>query len=104
MGISNSLGSNSLAVLFSLGLPWFLRTIVNISTGKQGSVTIYNKGIEFTILLVLFAVIALYFIISCNGYRLKRILGASLLGTYGIFVTIGILMSMGLLFDFGGTC
>jgi len=104
MGVSNSLGSNSLAVLFSLGLPWFLRTMVNIGQDKQAYITIYNNGIEFTILLLLLAVVSLYLIISCNGYRLKRIVGASLIGTYACFVTVAILMNMGIIGNFGPSC
>lgn len=100
MGVSNSLGSNSLAVLFSLGLPWFLRTIVNKFTGKEPTFTIASNGIEFTILILLVSLVALYLIIACNRYRLNRLVGAALLLTYTIMVTFGILLNMGIIFSF----
>lgn len=100
MGVSNALGSNSLAVLFSLGLPWFLRTIVNKFTGKDPTFTIASNGIEFTILILLVSVVALYLIIACNKYRLKRLVGGALLFVYTIMVTFGILLNMGVIFKF----
>ncbi|XP_063697217.1 sodium/potassium/calcium exchanger Nckx30C-like [Culicoides brevitarsis] len=102
LGISNSLGSNSLAVLFSLGFPWFLRIMVDKIKGEAGNVIIYNNGLEFTIIILLLALTSLYIIISCTGFRLTRTVGFILLFFYTVFVTIGILMNMGLLFSFIG--
>lgn len=102
LGISNSLGSSSLNILFSLGFPWFLRTIVDFAKGQTPLVNIYNNGMEFTIMILLLAILSLYLIISCTGYRLTRLIGASLFCVYVIFVTIGILMNMGILFSFVG--
>lgn len=96
------MGSNSLAVLFSLGFPWFLRIVVDIIKGETGQIFIYNKGLEFTIIILLLALLALYLIISCSGFHLTRLIGVSLLTIYVIFVTIGILMNMGIIFDFVG--
>lgn len=104
LGISNSLGSSSLNILFSLGFPWFLRTMVDFGKGQTPLINIYNNGMEFTIMILLLAILSLYLIISCSGYRLTRLIGATLLCVYVIFVTIGILMNMGMLFSFvGGT-
>lgn len=102
LGISNSLGSSSLNILFSLGFPWFLRTIVDFAKGQTPLVNIYNNGMEFTIMILLLAILSLYLIISCTGYRLTRLIGTSLFCVYVIFVTIGILMNMGILFSFVG--
>lgn len=102
LGISNSLGSNSLAVLFSLGFPWFLRIVVDLSKGNKAYITLYNNGLEFTIMLLLLALLALYLIISCSGFRLTRRIGFTLISIYSIFVTVGILMNMGILFSFVG--
>lgn len=106
MGVSNALGSNSLAVLFSLGLPWFLRTIVNKFTGKDPRIYIASNGIEFTILILLVAVVSLYTIIALSRYRLKKLVGASLLGVYVLMVTFAILLNTGIIFSFitGNNC
>lgn len=77
--------------------------MVSLSKGDPGVIIIYNEGIEFTIMLLLLATVALYLIIYCSGFQLKKIVGLLLLGVYIIFVTIGILMNMGILGSlFGG--
>lgn len=106
MGVSNALGSNSLAVLFSLGLPWFLRTMYNKVTGEDPRFYIASNGIEFTILILLVSVACLYAIIALNQYRLNRLVGATLIGVYTIMVTFAILLNMGIIFSFltGNDC
>uniref|UniRef100_A0A336MQ44 CSON004917 protein n=1 Tax=Culicoides sonorensis TaxID=179676 RepID=A0A336MQ44_CULSO len=97
VGISNPLGSNSLGILFSLGFPWFLRSFVDLLQGESATVTIYNNGMEFTIMILLLAAVSLYTIIALSKFRLKKLVGATLIMVYTIFVTLGILMNMGLL-------
>ncbi|XP_063704609.1 sodium/potassium/calcium exchanger 4-like isoform X2 [Culicoides brevitarsis] len=94
LGISNSLGSSSLNILFSLGFPWFLRSMVDFASGVTPLVNIYNNGMEFTIMILLLAILSLYLIISCSGYRLTRTIGGSLLCVYIIFVTIASLIQL----------
>lgn len=104
MGVSNSLGANSLAILVSLGLPWFIRSMVDGASKTDAFVKINSVGIEFTILSLLLTVAALYFIVSIASYRLKKTVGFYLFFTYLIFVTFAILVEMDILFPSGNYC
>lgn len=104
MGVSNSLGANSLAILVSLGLPWFIRSMFDGGSKANAFIKINSVGIEFTILSLLLTVVALYFIVSIASYRLKKAIGFYLFFTYLIFVTFAILVEMDILFPSGNFC
>lgn len=96
MGVSNALGANSLNILFSLGLPWFIRTmtdLVRYGTDKA-FLEIGSYGIQFTILGLVFAIAALYITISAFGYKLRKTVGAFLFLFYIILATIAILIEL----------
>lgn len=104
MGVSNSLGANSLAILVSLGLPWFVRSMFDGGSYTDAFININSVGIEFTILSLILTVAALYLIVSIAGYRLKKSIGFYLFFTYLIFVTFAILVEMDVLFPSGNYC
>lgn len=104
IGVSQSLGANSLAILMALGVPWFVRTMVD-GAGYMGAfVNIYSYGIEFTIISLLLAVLLLYVVFACTKYRLKKIVGAYLLVIYVILISFAILVEMDILFPSGNRC
>lgn len=99
VGVSNSLGSNSMAILFSLGVPWFLRTVVDGAWTKETSpINIYSPGINYTIMSILFAIMSLFAILSLYRYRLKKTGGLVLLLAYGVFLTLSLLLELNILF------
>lgn len=101
VGVSNSLGSNSMAILFSLGVPWFLRTAVDGAWTKDTSpINIYSPGISYTILGIIFAILSLFLILSAYRYRLKKMGGVVLLFAYGVFLTLTLLLELNILFQF----
>lgn len=105
MGVSNSLGANSLAVLFSLGVPWFIRTMVDGGpTDSDSYVDIHSYGMEWIVLSLLFAVILLYIILAIGKFQLKRFVGLALILIYTLFVTFAILVEVDVLFDSGDDC
>ena len=99
MGVSNALGANSLAVLFSLGLPWFIRNMVDGAGRTNAFINIYSFGIEFTILSLLLAIAMLYLIISLAGYKLRKAVGGILFCVYTVFVTMAILTELDVFWD-----
>lgn len=106
MGVSNALGSNSLAILFSLGLPWFIRNMV---TGAQegfadAHVKIASYGIEFTIMGLLLAVASLYITVTAAGYKLRKTVGGILAGCYLILATFAILVELDVFFEATDRC
>ncbi|CRK88974.1 CLUMA_CG002559, isoform A [Clunio marinus] len=94
MGVSNALGANNLAVLFSLGLPWFIRTMVDGAGFNDAFIQIYSFGIEFTIMTLILAVACLYATIAIAGYKLRKTVGGFLAIFYIIFATFAILVEL----------
>lgn len=99
MGVSNALGANSLAVLFSLGVPWFIRTMINGAWTTGARVRIFSHGIEYTILGLLLAVATLYLTLSLSGYKLRKVVGVVLILAYCVFATFGILIELDVFFN-----
>ncbi|GAB0086850.1 Sodium/potassium/calcium exchanger [Sergentomyia squamirostris] len=104
MGVSNALGANSLAILLSLGLPWFIRNSIERPHDLNTFINIHSYGIEITILSLLLAVGVLVVVISLGHYELKRSVGFVLLTIYLIFITFAILVEMDIFFPSGNTC
>lgn len=100
VGVSNSLGANSLAILMSLGIPWLIRNILHRNDKGHESIRINSYGIEYSILLLLLAVIALYAVLTLSRYRLKRTVGVTLLIVYSVIITIGVLLELNVFFPF----
>jgi sodium/potassium/calcium exchanger 4 len=99
MGVSNALGANCLAVLFSLGLPWFIRTMVDGAGWSGAYIRIYSYGIEYTIMAIILAVITLYIVVAAAGYKLRRRMGGILGFAYLIFAAFAILVELEILFE-----
>lgn len=104
IGVSQSMGANSLAILMALGVPWFVRTMVDGASSTDASVNIYSYGIEFTIITLLLAVALLFVVFACTKYRLKKIVGVILFAIYLVLITFAILVEMDILFPSGNRC
>lgn len=98
VGVSNSLGANSLAILMSLGIPWLIKNIINRNTPGKQSILLNPNSTEYNMLLLLLAVIALYTVLTIAKYRLKRAVGVALISVYIFCITIGILLEMDVFF------
>ncbi|XP_055677663.1 sodium/potassium/calcium exchanger 4-like [Lutzomyia longipalpis] len=99
MGVSNALGSTSLAILISLGFPWFVRTLVD---GHPFNVVSY--GVEFTTMTMLLATTLLFSVIALFRFHLRKRTGLILVGVYAIFVTFAILNEIDIFFASGVYC
>jgi solute carrier family 24 (sodium/potassium/calcium exchanger), member 4 len=95
--VSNALGANSLAILFSLGVPWFLRTMLNGAWTADSKIKVFSNGTEYTIIALIFAVATLYISVAIAGYQLRRELGFVLIFAYLMFASFGILVESGVI-------
>lgn len=102
IGVSNSLGANSLAILMSLGLPWLIRNIIHRNEPDRSYIALDSADIEYTILSLLLATVVLYAVISYAKYNLKRSVGVTLICVYLVFITLCILLEMNILIPTGG--
>lgn len=98
MGVSNSLGANSLAILFSLGLPWFIRTMASGAGFTDASIKINSVGLQYTIIALLAVVATLYIVLSAAGYKMRKTTGIILACAYLMFATLAILVELNLIF------
>lgn len=102
IGVSNSLGANSLAILMSLGLPWLVKNVINEVQGRPAYIPILAPNIEYTLLLLLAAPIILYIVIVIFRFRLKKIVGFILLCGHLIILVVAILIQFGILVPLNG--
>lgn len=103
-GISNSLGANSLAILMSLGVPWFVKTMIEGASTTDAHIAIQSYGVEFTIIFLLLAVLTMYIILSWSRYRLQKVVGGIMISAYFVFIVLAILVELDILFPSGNTC
>lgn len=97
-GVSNSLGANSLAILMSLGIPWFIRNIMYRNTPGKQTIILHPYTTEYNMLLLLLAILSLFTVLTIAKYRLKRSVGCTLISIYILLITLGILMASGAFF------
>ncbi|XP_071754281.1 sodium/potassium/calcium exchanger 3-like [Centroberyx gerrardi] len=88
MAVSNSIGSNIFDILLGLGFPWALRTLV---VDHGSSVFINNKGLVYSVVLLLASVFLTVMSVHLNHWRLDRRLGLGLIFLYAIFLLCSIL-------------
>lgn len=94
VGVSNSLGSSSLDVLMSLGLPWLIRNLLNWNDSGHHPYVELDHGIGWTAFLLLISVVSLYIVFSLAKYRLQRSVGVTLFIIYFILITFSVLLEM----------
>ncbi|XP_074466225.1 sodium/potassium/calcium exchanger 3 [Sebastes fasciatus] len=87
MAVSNSIGSNIFDILLGLGFPWALRTLV-VEHGS--TISINNKGLVYSVVLLLASVFLTVMSVHLNHWRLDRRLGLGLLFLYAIFLLCSI--------------
>ncbi|XP_068600265.1 sodium/potassium/calcium exchanger 3 [Brachionichthys hirsutus] len=88
MAVSNSIGSNIFDILLGLGFPWALRTLM---VDHGSAVFINNKGLVYSVILLLASVFLTVTSVHLNRWRLDRRLGLALLFLYAIFLLCSIL-------------
>lgn len=93
MGVSNALGANTMNILLSLGMPWFLKTIIMGATSSS-FINIDSGSIEYTILALIAVACILFTCLYFNKFRLSRKLGIVLAFVYTICIVMAILSEM----------
>lgn len=88
VGVSNSLGSCTLDILLSLGVPWLIR---NLMHPNEDGVILRSSSIRYTTILLFLSILLLYLILTLARYRLHATVGLSLLGAYTILAIISLL-------------
>lgn len=93
------MGANSLAILFALGLPWLIKTLMLLVEGSDTAVKINSAGIDFVVGSLLVAACLLWLTLFIGKFKLRKSIGAVLMVLYAIFITFAILVEMGIILD-----
>ncbi|KAJ2954288.1 hypothetical protein O0L34_g2537 [Tuta absoluta] len=100
IGVSNALGANSLAILFALGLPWLIRTLVLVGQGAEDTAVLINSaGIDFVVGSLLIAVSCLWITLFIGKFTLRKSIGFFLFALYLIFIVFAILVETGIILE-----
>ncbi|MBD3156451.1 calcium/sodium antiporter [Candidatus Peregrinibacteria bacterium] len=83
MAVSNAVGSNNFDIMFGLGFPWLIALFI---TGKP--IMVASENLFNTALILLGTVILTFIILIIKKWRLTKITGALLLGSYVIYIII----------------
>ncbi|KDR16220.1 hypothetical protein L798_09637, partial [Zootermopsis nevadensis] len=101
MGISSSVGANTLNILLCLAMPWFIKCIVQIAqTGdaSTGYVEIMSEGVTYNCFSLLGCVLLLYAVIAMFKFQLGKWLGFTCVIMYFIFISFSVLIEMNVFF------
>lgn len=94
MGVSNSLGANTLDILLCMGFPWFIKAMISWYAGGNSYIQMNSDSLFYTIIALIIAVIILYIVVAISGYRLSRKVGVILIIMYAIFLAVAIALEM----------
>lgn len=104
MGVSNSLGANTLAILFSLGLPWFIRNMMEGGATTGAYIEINSYGMQYSVMALFLAIGILYLVLYLSKFTLRKLVGLALAIAYLIIVTFMILVELDVFFPSKNIC
>ncbi|KYN26792.1 Sodium/potassium/calcium exchanger 3 [Trachymyrmex cornetzi] len=93
MGMSNTLGSNTLDILLCLGLPWMIKILL-----YQKDIEIVSGALRFSVLSIVLCVIAFYLVTALCKYRLNKKVGVICLILYAIFLVFALSFELNVFF------
>lgn len=93
MGVSNSLGANTMNILFSLGMPWFFKTML-MGANENAKIYIESGSIVYTIMSLILVAIMLYATLYFNKFKLRKMTGYILVTVYIICIVLACLSEM----------
>lgn len=81
MAVSNAVGSNTFDILIALGLPWLLYILFT-----KKDIVVATENLFSSILLLFFTVIAIFFVLAVQKFKIGSKAGYFLVGLYILYV------------------
>jgi len=88
MAISSSIGSNIFDVTVGLPIPWLVYGLIH-----WRPVSISNKGLESSVLLLILMLVFTIGTIICNRWVMTRLMGMAMMGLYLVFEVTSVIMA-----------
>lgn len=85
MAVSNSIGSNVFDILLCLGLPWLVKSSLQVS---KGFIAVQNGGMIYVLIILITTMLVVPLLTKINKWNLNKCLGVTLLICYLIFVAV----------------
>lgn len=101
MGISCSIGANTLAILLCFGMPWFIKCmvlIVQTEDTSKSTVNLLSEGITYNCGALLISVMLLLLVLAIFRFQIGKCFGFTCLILYIIFITFCVLIEMNVFF------
>ncbi|XP_022904881.1 sodium/potassium/calcium exchanger 5-like [Onthophagus taurus] len=93
MGVSNALGANTMNILLSLGLPWFIQTLV-LGADSDAYIYIESGAMEYVIMGLIVAAITLVVTLAFNRFKMSRLTGSITIFCYLCFLTLAVVSDL----------
>lgn len=98
--MANSIGAASLAILLSLGLPWFVQAVIKETSAdsERTYVRLFSNGVEYTLLSLLLMILVTFLVFLARRFVLSLRTGLLLFVFYLLFITFAVLIEVDVLF------
>ncbi|KAG8179648.1 hypothetical protein JTE90_017789 [Oedothorax gibbosus] len=100
MAFCNLLGSNIFDILFCLGLPWLIKTLMNGSFSSSGGLVINSSALTYTTLILLIVVVLFYCTLVLCSWRLDWKYSIVAFALYVTFLVVSSLFESNVFGDF----
>ena len=91
MAVAQALGSNVFDILFGLGLPWLIKTLI---FDLDSTIEVQSVGMLVSCFVIFMLILAMLAALYQQEYNLTKKLGFVLLSSYGVFLVISVLMEL----------
>jgi Ca2+/Na+ antiporter len=91
MAVSSSIGSNIFDITVGLPFPWLLWSLIN----DRKPVLVESRGLFCSTVLLFIMLFAIVITIAVNRWRMTKFLGFIMFGLYVVFITITLLIQLG---------
>ncbi|XP_012557787.1 sodium/potassium/calcium exchanger 3 isoform X1 [Hydra vulgaris] len=91
MAVAQALGSNVFDILFGLGLPWLIKTLIY---DLDSTIEVQSVGMLVSSFIIFISVICTLAAFHYRNYYLDKTIGYGMLSSYAVFLVVSVLMEI----------
>jgi len=96
MAVSSSIGSNLFDICVGLPVPWLIGMAAGTFRADNNIVKVDSEGMFCSVIMLFAMLIAIIIIIAICKWKMTKILGGSMFVGYFIYLTLALMMALGL--------